>query len=105
MTTATTPYTYALTVGVTSQQILPVNPSRKAVIFFNPSPNTVSVCPVTTAQGAAQAAVLNGAGSISILSGGGMLVLPQGGWPDIGLGSAFNAIASGPNTPFTCWEF
>lgn len=105
MTTAATPFGYSLTVGTVSAQILPPNPSRKALLFFNGSNNTVSVCPALTPGGAALAAVVNGAGSISILSGGGFLMLPQPGWPDIGLGSAFNAIASGANTPFTVWEF
>jgi hypothetical protein len=106
MTTLLTPFCYQLTIGVTSAQILPVNPSRKGLIFFNPSNANVSVCPAFNSAGGAAAAALNGAGSISVLSGGGMLVLPQAGWPEsVGIGSAFNAIAAGANTPFTCWEF
>jgi hypothetical protein len=105
VTTAATPYSYNLTIGTVSVQILPANPSRKALLLFNPSNNTVSVCPAFTPGGTALAAVVNGAGSISVLSGGGFLMLPQPGWPDIGLGSAFNAIASGAGTPFTVWEF
>jgi hypothetical protein len=105
MTTQSTPFGYALTIGTASVQILPVNPSRKALMFFNPSNNTVSVCPALAPNGAALAAVVNGAGSISILSGGGFLMLPQPGWPDLGMGSAFNAVASGAGTLFTVWEF
>lgn len=105
MTTLQTPWAYNLTLGVTSTQILPANPSRKGLIFFNPSNNTVSICPALTNTGAALPAVISGAGCFSVLSGGGMLALPQPGWPDIGLGAAFNAIASGASTPFTVWEF
>ena len=104
MTTAATPFGYALTVGTASAQILPQNPSRKGLIFFNPSANTVSICPAVTPGGAALAAIVNGAGSLSILPSG-MLALPQPGWPDIGLGSAWNGIASGAGTPFSVWEF
>ena len=105
MTTLITPFAYALTVGVASAQILPQNPSRKGLIFFNPSANTVAICPALTSAGAALAAVLNGAGSISILPSG-MLPIPQPGWPEnAGLGAAWNAVASGAGTPFSVWEF
>lgn len=104
MTTLVTPWAYNLTVGTASAQILPQNPSRKGLIFFNPSGNTVSICPATTNTGAALPAVVNGAGCLSILPAG-LLALPQPGWPDIGLGAAWNAIASGAGTPFTVWEF
>src|SRR3974377_1817158 len=106
MGTILSPFCYTLTLGVASAQILPQNPSRKGLIFFNPSANTVSICPAVNATGANQAAVLNGAGSFWVLSGGGMLGLPQPGWPDsVSIGSAFNGIASGASTPFTVWEF
>lgn len=104
MTTLATPFGYALTLGTSSVQILPANPSRKGLMFFNPSANTVSICPALTPGGAQLAAVVNGAGSMTVFSGG-LLVLPQPGWSDIGLGAAFNAIASGAATPFTVWEF
>jgi hypothetical protein len=105
MTTLLTPFGYAPTISTTSVQVLPPNPSRKAVIFFNPSTTaTIAVCPSVTASGAALAAVINGAGSITIVAGG-LLTLPQAGWPDsAGVGAAFNAIASGI-TPITVWEF
>lgn len=105
MTTQNVPLVYNLTLGVTSVQILPTNPSRKALLFFNPSSNTVSVCPALGINGQQVPAVVNGAGSITIFSGG-LLSIPQGGWPEnMGLGAAFNAIASGANTPFSIWEF
>ena len=105
MTTALLPICYQPSVGVTGAQIVPQNPSRKALLFFNPSANTVTIFPALNSSGQPPAVALNGAGGISVLSGG-MLALPQGGWPDnIGLGSAWLAIASGASTPFTVWEF
>ena len=105
MTTLLTPFGYAPTISTTSVQVLPPNPSRKAVIFFNPSSNTIAVCPVLTASGAALPAAVNGPGSINIITGG-LLILPQQGWPvETGVGAAFNAIASGPTSALTVWEF
>jgi hypothetical protein len=105
MTTLLTPFAYVLTVGTSSVQILPQNPSRKAVMFFNPSSNTIAVCPALTASGAALPAAVNGPGSINIITGG-LLILPQQGWPvETGVGAAFNAIASGPVSALTVWEF
>jgi hypothetical protein len=105
MGTLLTPLGYAITLGTGSVQVLPVNPSRKAIIFFNASTNTVAVCPALTAGGQALVAVINGAGSITIVSQG-LLTIPQQGWPDnVGIGAAFNAIASGASTPFSIWEF
>jgi hypothetical protein len=35
-----------------------------------------------------------------------LLILPQQGWPvETGVGAAFNAIASGPVSALTVWEF
>jgi hypothetical protein len=105
MTTALTPLGYALTIGTSSMQILASNPSRKGLMFFNPSSNTVAVCPAFNNNMQPLAAVINGAGAISVLPSG-MLVIPQAGWADnIALGSAFNGIASGASTPFSIWEF
>jgi hypothetical protein len=105
MTTLLTPFGYALSIGTTSIGILPQNPSRKAVMFFNASANTIAICPTLTTSGAALPAAINGPGSINILNGG-LLILPQQGWPvETGVGAAFNAIASGPTSALTVWEF
>jgi len=105
VTTQLTPITYALTLGTTSVQILPSNPSRKALMFFNPTANIVAICPAVNSLGGPQVAIVNGAGSINITQLG-LLIIPGPGWPDnVGLGTAFQAIASAPSTPFTVWEF
>jgi len=119
MTTELRPLAYLCLVGTSAINILPINPSRKGLLFYNPSANTVSVAPffgATFTGGAfgippgqtglfASIMSVNGPGTVSILSGG-MLSIPQPGWGDtVGLGAAWNAIASGPNTNFTVWEF
>lgn len=103
-TTILTPLAYALTVGTSSQQLVAANPGRKGLMIFNPSSNTVAVCPAVTTGGAALAAVVNGAGSINIVPGG-LLTLPQPGMNDAAVPSAFNVIASGASTAVTVWEF
>jgi hypothetical protein len=118
MTTEARPLTYLCVLSTTPANIMPVNPSRKGLIFFNPSNNTVAVAPAfgTTFTGGAfnipmgtigpvlGVMVVGGVGTISILPGG-MLSIPQAGWPEVGMGAAWNAVASGPNTYFTVWEF
>jgi hypothetical protein len=106
LTTLLTPFAYPITLGTVSALIVPQNPSRKALLFINPSATaSVSFCPALTASGVALAAVLNGAGSFTLFPGG-MLPLPGDLKLDnLGLGAAWNAIASAPGTPFTVWEF
>lgn len=103
-TTILTPFAYALTVGTASVQLVPANPGRKGLMIYNPSNNTIAVCPAFTTANAALAAVVNGAGSINIVPGG-LLVLPQPGATDAATPAAFNVIASGANSPVTVWEF
>jgi hypothetical protein len=105
MTTALSPLAYALTLGTSSVAIVPSNPSRKGIIFFNPSSNTVAVCPAFTASGQALPAVVNGAGSINLLPNATLMLPPAGNDKTAGVGAAWNAIASGAATPFTVWEF
>jgi hypothetical protein len=103
-TTLTLPLTYALTIGTSSTQVLPGNPARKGVVFFNPGPNSIAVCPSTNNTGATVPAVINGAGSITILPGG-MLTVPPVPWIDGVVTCAWNAIGGGAASPFTAWEF
>jgi hypothetical protein len=104
VTTALTPLTYALSIGTSSALIVPANPSRKGLMFFNPSANTVAICPAINSSGLAQAATLTGAGSINLLPNAMLVVPPPNIDTTAGLGAAWNAIASGPG-PFTVWEF
>jgi len=105
MTTQLNPITYVLTLGTSSVAVLPANPSRRALIFYNASNNLISVTPAFSNTGAAVTAVIGGPGCIAVPSGGGSLILPQPGWDSVGIGAAFNGIASAPGTPFAIWEF
>src|SRR3974377_1230548 len=105
MTTQLNPITYALTLSTSSVLVLPANPSRRALIFYNASNNLISVTPTISNTGNPVNAMIGGPGCIAVPSGGGSLILPQPGWDSVGLGAAFNGIASAPNTPFAIWEF
>lgn len=103
-TTQILPLTYALTLGTTSTQIVPPNPTRKGILFHNPGPNSVAVCPSLNNQMQPVAAVINGAGSLTIVPGGVLSVPPQT-WVDALATCGWNGIASGAGSPFTAWEF
>ena len=105
MTTQLLPLAYAITLGTSSVQIVPANPGRRGIIFYNGSANTVAVCPAFQFNGQALAAAINGAGSISIVPMG-ILTIPGSGIPGgAAIGTAWNGIASGVSTAFTAWEF
>lgn len=106
------PYTYPLTIGTSSVQVLPVNPLRKKVIFHNPNDQAkIAVCPIgpNRAPQSGQAlivAAINGAGCTTLLpydryevSGS----TPSG--PQQAMGSAWVGIASAPGSAFTALEF
>jgi hypothetical protein len=64
------PYVYPVTLGTASTQVLPVNPSRKRVIFVNPNATAlIAVCPLgpTRNTNVIVTAVINGAGCRTIL--------------------------------------
>ena len=96
------PIVWALTLGTGSIGILPQRP-RSSLYFFNPggSPpgtgNIVYICPSLDPYGNPLAAAVGGPGCIAV---------PVGIGVTIGFTTqAFNACASGVNTPFTVWEF
>ncbi|MCK1445431.1 hypothetical protein IVB43_23890 [Bradyrhizobium sp. 48] len=103
------PYTYSISIGTSSTQILAANPSRKKVIFHNPNDTAkIAVCPSgpSRSNGAAITAVINGAGCITILpydrveiSGGS----PSG--PQQSMPSAWLGVASGGGSALTIIEF
>jgi hypothetical protein len=108
----TPPYTYPLTLGTTSVQVLPFNPARKKVIFHNPNDQAkIAVCPVGPdrtphSSQALVVAAINGAGCTTILpydrvevSGG----TPSG--PQQDMRSAWVGIASAPGSAFTAFEW
>ncbi|HEX8815797.1 MAG TPA: hypothetical protein VF753_09870 [Terriglobales bacterium] len=107
MTTLLFPLAYALTIGTAQQQILALNPSRKALIFVNVGTVNVAIAPAFANVGGVPTPLvctINGPGCLTLTSAGNF-VLPQPGWPEVALGAAFNAIAAAPATPFTVWEF
>jgi hypothetical protein len=100
MTTQILPRGYAPTVGVTSAQIMPQNPSRSGIIFYNASTTvSVAVCPAFDNNSAPLPAVLNGAGSYTLLPQSQLRI------DNLNCSNAWNAIAGAPATPFTAWEF
>jgi hypothetical protein len=98
------PLAYPLILGTASVQILPQNPTRLGIVFYNPGPNTVAICPATNNQGLPLAAVIGGAGSMT-LTPNNVTLMPPVPWADATATNAWNAIASGAATPFTVWEF
>jgi hypothetical protein len=106
------PYTYPVTLGTTSVQVLPYDPQRKKVLFHNPNDQAkIAICPVgpNRAPNSSQSpivAVINGAGCITLIpyqtqevSGG----TPSG--PQQSMPSAWVGIASAPGSAFTAIEF
>jgi hypothetical protein len=90
------PYVYDPTIGTSPAQILPNNPLRKALIFFNPSAgNTCAVCPaVSRRNSGAVTCALNGAGSFP-LAPGAQLRLEGWNWGAVPLlPSAWNGVCS-----------
>ncbi len=108
--TGTAPVGWGTTVGLVSQPVLGPNPTRSGLIFHNPSPVSIAICPSTvnigvlgvySSSGPAPAGVaaINGAGSITMSPGDKLIIdvsFPSGcGW---------NAIASGALGVLTIWE-
>lgn len=103
------PYTYALTIGTASTQILGTDPARKRLIFVNPNAiASVAVCPSGPSRnsGATITAAINGAGCVTILPGGSFTV--DGGsasGPVLSMPSAWVGIASANSSALTILEF
>jgi hypothetical protein len=102
------PWDYPPTLGPTPQQVLPIDPIRRRIIFFNPSATaTVAFCPsqVTRASVPFTCAV-HGSGSITlaplasfVLDGG----TPQG--PPLAMGAAWFGVSTAAGVPSTALEF
>jgi hypothetical protein len=100
-TTNSLPIGWGTTVGLTSQPVLPANPTRTGLIFINSGTVAVAICPANVNIGAlgvyppvpaggappVGVAVINGAGSITMQPGDKFIFdnLPCGcGWNGIG---------------------
>jgi hypothetical protein len=104
------PYTYAITLGTVSTQILPVDPLRKRLIFHNPNATAlVAVCPAGPARvsgGVAVVAAINGAGCRTILPYDAFTVdAAEPGGPTLYMPSAWVGIGSTASTALTVLEF
>jgi hypothetical protein len=103
------PYVYAVTLGTISIQVLPVNPSRKRVIFVNPNATAlVAVCPLGPARNTnvAVVAAINGAGCRTILPYDAFTVDGSGAsGPQLYMPSAWIGIASAGASSLTVLEF
>jgi hypothetical protein len=104
------PYTYAITLGTVSTQILGVDPLRKRLIFHNPNATAlVAVCPARPTRvsgGAAVVAAINGAGCKTILPYDAFTVdAGEPGGPTLFMPSAWVGIGSTASTALTVFEF
>ena len=84
------------TLGTSSVQIIAANPNRRGILFHNPGPNTVAVCP-------SNLNAIIGAGSMVILPGDEKRIMATG---RIRVNCAWKAIAStGSSNYLTVLEF
>jgi hypothetical protein len=101
------PFDYPPTLTTTPQQVLPVDPQRRRIIFFNPSATaTIAFCPSqVTRAGVAFTCAVNGAGSITLLPLASFVLdggTPQG--PPLAMSAAWFGVAT-TNAPSTVFEF
>jgi hypothetical protein len=102
------PFDYPPTLSATPVQVLPVNPIRRRIIFFNPSATAaIAFCPSqVTRAGATFACAVNGSGSITLLPLASFVLdggTPQG--PPLAMGSAWFGVASTSGVGATVLEF
>jgi hypothetical protein len=102
------PWDYPPTLTTTPVQVLPLDPIRRRIIFFNPSATaTIAFCPSqVTRAGVTFACAVNGAGSITLLPYGSFVL--DGGTPQgspLSMGVAWFGVASTAGAPSTVFEF
>ena len=88
-------------------QVLPADPIRRRIIFFNPSATvTIAFCPSqVTREGATFPCAVNGAGSITLLPMASFVLdggTPAG--PPLAMGAAWFGVATA-SAPATVLEF
>jgi hypothetical protein len=99
------PFTYPVTVGAASAQVIPTNPARRRIKFTNPNPTAlVAVCPTISRTATPTiTCTVNGAGSTTLLPYQSETFDGVGGTPKVD--SAWNAIASAPGSALTIYEW
>jgi hypothetical protein len=112
MTQATTtiaqPLGWGTTIGLTSQPILPANPTRQGLIFINSSLTTIAICPANVIIGAlgvyptgpapVGVAAINSPGSITMLPNDKFII------DNIACTCAWNGISGGAGGGITILE-
>ncbi|HZZ22898.1 MAG TPA: hypothetical protein VFE60_10150 [Roseiarcus sp.] len=101
------PFDYPPTFSTTPQQVLPIDPARRRIIFFNPSSTaSIAFCPSSlTRGGVAFTCAVNGAGSITLLPLASFVLdggTPQG--PPLAMSAAWFGVST-TNAPATVLEF
>jgi hypothetical protein len=101
------PWDYPPTLTATPQQVLPVDPARRRIIFANPSATaTIAFCPSqVTRDGSTFACAVNGAGSITLTPLGSFVLdggTPTG--PPLAMGAAWFGVSTA-SAPATIFEF
>lgn len=103
------PYVYPMTLGTSSVQVLPVNPARKRLLFFNPNDTAkVAVCPLGPTRNTSiiVVAIINGAGCVTILPYSSFTVDgAAASGPQLSMPSAWVGIASAGSSALTIYEF
>jgi len=108
MTTTANPVGWGTTVSTTSGLVLPANPSRTGLIFYNSSTGVaIAVCPAVVNVGSfgvypgfqLGVAVINGAGSITLQPGDKFII------DNLSCSSAWNGIASAAGGTLTFLDF
>jgi hypothetical protein len=102
------PWDYPPMLSTTPQQVLPLNPVRRRIIFFNPSATAlIAFCPSqVTREGATFACAVHGSGSIMLLPLASFVLdggTPQG--PPLSMGSAWFGVSTSDGVPSTVLEF
>jgi hypothetical protein len=99
------PFVYPRTVGTSSSQVAPANPSRKRIMFTNPNATAIiAVCPaVSRVSGGNVSCTVNGAGSITVLPSGSIQI--DGTGQNGTIPSAWNAIADTVSSALSVFEW
>lgn len=99
------PYTYPVTIGTSSSQVIGTNTNRKRIEFVNPNATAlIAVCPtISRTTVPTITCAVNGAGSITLLPYASYRVDGVGNIPQVN--SAWNGIASTPGAALTVFEW
>ena len=102
------PFDYPPTLTTTRTQVLPLDPARRRIIFFNPSSSaSIAFCPSgVTRAGVPFTCAVNGAGSITLLPLGSFILdggTPQG--PPLAMSAAWFGVSNAAGAPATVLEF